>query len=97
MRIEVTQDDIAAGHRKDAYCCPVALAIRRELGIPASVTGGTATVDYAAPWATAVWLPDAVSDFVELFDRGEPVESFAFDLAFDLAAHEAERAGRRRS
>ena len=92
MKVEVTPQDIARGHPEDNCCCPVALAVRRAVGIATSVGTGKIVVDYATPWQTEIWNPEEVTEFVERFDAGLPVEPFAFDLEFDPVSHAKEKA-----
>ena len=98
MRIEVTQWDIdyAANWQEDPCRNPVAMAIRRTVGIPTVAGPGPwAVIDYATPWQTEVYLGDEPTDWLERFDNGETVEPFVFELDFDKDAHETRRAGRR--
>jgi len=80
MKIEVTQEHINKGKRKNCYRCPVALAI--ESAIPdswVSVGWQTITVDKDQQYATQR-TPTAVTEFINKFDRRKKVEPFEFVL-----------------
>jgi hypothetical protein len=95
MLIEVTAWDIERGWAECGERNPVSLAIRRATGIPTSAGPGAAVIDYATPWQSECWLPDEAVNWLEAFDKDEPVEPFSFELGFDKDAHETRRAGRR--
>ena len=77
MNIQVTQEHIKQGVRRDCHYCPVALALRETL-TEANYTGVFSTginVD-------GVMHPtiESVKDFMDAFDGGLPVEPFSFEL-----------------
>lgn len=76
MKIEVTQEDIDKGERGSCSGCPVALAMKRALGVQ------TLLVEDDAAWTNMeeYLLPDPVPDFIGDFDTGEPVKPFTFEL-----------------
>ncbi len=81
MKIEVTEDDIEHGTKKDCGKCPIARAVSRvyktnivdvqdaddiEIGV---ITHQAAQADKRA-----------VSNFITAFDNGDPVKPFSFTL-----------------
>lgn len=78
--INVTKNDIAKGHRHEAFHCPIALASKRvkafkdnepavsRLGI--AINGG------------AVELPEVAKQFIRDFDKKLPVKPFRFKGVF---------------
>lgn len=81
MKIEVTAEDIARGKRGNACHCPIALAAERagmrhvkvDLdSIGEKFTGGC--------WGRWSYLPVDACEFVDRFDKGLPVEPFAFEI-----------------
>jgi hypothetical protein len=77
MRIEVKPDHIARGRRVEPCLCPVALAIAEATDRECSVA--PRMVSLYEPYR-AYRLPEAVCGFVRMFDAGQPVEPFSFDL-----------------
>ena len=73
--INVTAEDIAAGKRKNAGCCPVALALKRETGKECFVAPTFVLSD-----KTYIDSPREVYFFIITFDAGLPVEPFSFVL-----------------
>lgn len=81
MKIEVTliQDDIDKGIPCDAYLCPVARAVRREIGLSASVDNEEIFVATRGQFPT----PKKVMRFIKRFDddkRRHLCRPFTFDL-----------------
>lgn len=83
--VNVTAEDIREGGRVDAFCCPVALALRRA--VPPHVERVGVTGAYAALWTpdcghrtTDVLLPDAARAFIDRYDDGHDVEPFTFEI-----------------
>jgi hypothetical protein len=81
MRIEVTEQDIAAGRRRQPSACPIALAVKRAYAVErASVAEYDIIVtrwcDRQFKWRT----PTPAASFIERFDKGEKVEPFSFEL-----------------
>lgn len=74
---QVTQEDIDQGAPLECTACPVALAVKRELGYEVFVT----TVTIANKWSNeSAYLPDSVSLFIGQFDNAYPVAPFEFEL-----------------
>ena len=73
VRIVLTQDDLDAGTRNQAYHCPLARACNRQLGGRWAIQpplGWQHTNGYTkVRW----WLSDAAMALVEAIDRKEPV------------------------
>ena len=82
--IEVTQKDIDDGEKGLCACCPVALAINRELSRPAyaSVKFDTVLIKNADTGKVITWIlmPAKVNKFVYDFDSGVEVKPFTFEL-----------------
>jgi hypothetical protein len=76
MQIEVTQEDIDRGKKRDALCCPIALAMARATGRSWAIGCGVA-VDEAD---TEVHLPEIAFRFESLFDFGKPVQPLSFEV-----------------
>ena len=74
--IQVRQEDIDGAVRGDGRNCPVALALKRELGGMWTV-GALAA---AQNGSIRLFLPYAVRAFVKDFDHRLPVEPFSFSL-----------------
>jgi hypothetical protein len=74
--VEVTAEDIRTGVRRDPRCCAVAVAIRRQLGMAAVVTGASVELEdgrcYGASTLQADWLWD--------FDEGRAVPPVVIEL-----------------
>lgn len=82
MVINVTQEDIYFGQRKECYKCPVALAINRSLPEMTAKVGHFDICLYDAtrkPLRT-VETPLSVWVFITKFDLGRRVEPFSFEL-----------------
>jgi len=82
VRVEVTEADVVNGIPKDSCDCAVALALRR---VTEPVKVGPCWVELNGSDAL-VPLPAEAVAFIRRFDRGEPVEPFAFDLELPEAA-----------
>lgn len=93
--VEVTEKDIADGLCSDAFGCPVALAIRRAIGIPTpvpidqlmknptvGVTGKNAYVwhEHSVGDRPAIPLPKDAEAFVDDFDHQRTVQPFTFQI-----------------
>ena len=83
VKIQVTAEDIEHGTRKDAKCCPIALACKRlELTDPdvcGEYSDGIQVRDDGEE--DGYWrykLPPEAAKFVEDFDAGLPVKPFEF-------------------
>ncbi|AXN53496.1 hypothetical protein HOT81_gp079 [Gordonia phage Fryberger] len=80
MRIEVTRDDIANGHRASAFGCPIALAARRAFpGTNITVTTGRLVVEDKYECTTYV-LPYDAKEFIRSFDGFRPVLPFVLEV-----------------
>jgi hypothetical protein len=75
--IRVTQELIDNGQKIDAACCPVALALKKEVD-PKASCGDTSC--YLGKRYGRHELPQAVITFVKAFDKGLPVEPFEFEI-----------------
>ena len=79
MRIDVTRDDIRLGKRGRCNTCPVARAIRRDLGkgIEVFVYGSQVSIG-----GRVFELTRGVSDFIERFDHDgrRGLKPFSFTL-----------------
>lgn len=89
-KVHVTQEDIDKGGRQDCFCCPVAMAINRALGL------GKGKRAYAGAWVyEKVWridtgergerlrkLPRIARQFISTFDNltGPSVSPFSFNI-----------------
>lgn len=93
IRVEVTKYDISRGASSNLHCCPVALATRRTLGLPAFIDPAqnvaAVTVDgelldivlRVSPREKVTYeLPKRVKKFVVAFDKRQPVEPFSFRI-----------------
>ena len=75
IRVEVTEEDIAKGEKKDHCYCPLALAFKRA-GLKDPIVE-----NYTAEHAGGlIELPLEACDFVHDFDLGRPVEPFTFTV-----------------
>ncbi len=89
MRVEVTEADVAAGHRCVATACPVALALRRAIGGDEPAVVGSTLFHYGPyPNRKMASLPPGVSLRIGAFDRGEGMTApFSFEV--ELQAEDA--------
>lgn len=76
--VTVTEADIAAGERKRCTVCPVALAMKRDLGWKFAFAGPTYLRDGISK--DQVPTPPAVLTFMDAFDSGSPVRPFSFTV-----------------
>lgn len=85
LSVNVTQDHIARGKRGNSESCPVALAIRELLpeGSYVAVDEDRIYVE-SRTWVAGTYVKadasDEVVEFEHLFDSGEPVEPFSFEV-----------------
>ena len=81
MRIKVTQAHIEQGDIGDPSFCPIALAVKESLPeepVDVDVSAlGRISISY--PYYISC-KPRSTTRFVKLFDSGEDVEPFAFNL-----------------
>jgi hypothetical protein len=89
--IEVTQEDIDKGERRQCNTCPVALAITRQLpeelkGCVVSVTCLNATIfsKNTRGILRHAELPEEAADFIQRFDDHIGVQPFTFSLTWWL-------------
>ena len=77
VTIHVTEEDIRSASRGTVDLCPIAKAIKRELGMTHNVVvyGRTAEVN-----DRRTSLPLSASTFVHDFDSGYPVHPFTFKI-----------------
>jgi hypothetical protein len=78
LSITVTPADLRAGVPKDAFRCPLALALNREHGPQWRVTYTLADRD-----GTFYLLPAAATSFISRYDDGRTVEPAEFTLTPD--------------
>lgn len=83
-KVVVTQDDIDNGVPKSARSCPIANALKRTDISPEGYLVEVAVPDvcvYNDEELVDVYdLPDEAVNFATLFDKGEKVEPFEFEL-----------------
>lgn len=79
-KIEVTKKDIKGGKRGDGYSCPIALAVRRTLGINI-ISVDNISVDFPFEGkGFSAEIPTKVQRFIDSFDDGQDVKPFSFIL-----------------
>lgn len=79
MLIHVTQEHINDGNKCSSILCPIALAITKAMENRWSV-GSTTAGPLNNRMDDEVTLPGIVTAFIRLFDKGEPVVPFSFEL-----------------
>jgi hypothetical protein len=84
MKIEVTQEDIDKGKRRQACNCPISLAVKRHTGARYVATFPLSGLNFIENDKTYI-LPaeedqESFTTFVCDFDDGNPVEPFTFEL-----------------
>ncbi len=84
MRIEVTQDDIDHGVRRECDRCPIARALKRATGeawdVGESNDHQATTCRRGGDRAKWLKLPDEATNFMFAFDNGFPVWPFSFEF-----------------
>lgn len=78
FHINVTQECIDKGKKRDYKFCPIALAAVKD-GIPELRVGKT-TMTICCNYEHRLVLPDTARDFISKFDQGEAVKPFEFDI-----------------
>ena len=79
LRVEVTEEDIDLGVRRNPEWCPVALALIRCPGVRyAQVFGSRAFATLDDDRELALSLPDKANDFIVDFDSERRVRPFMF-------------------
>ncbi len=81
MLIQVTQEHIDEGIVYDCEVCPIALAINRllKLGLK-TVIVATVIICNSDRELCRCNYPDEARDFINRFDRLDPVKPFSFEL-----------------
>jgi hypothetical protein len=79
MLINVTQSHIDNGCKQDGENCPIANAISEALDADCCVENTKITI-YTGYAPTFIKTPLAVRIFIDIFDRGLPVQPFSFWL-----------------
>lgn len=89
VRFEVTEDDIQQGVKDDPCFCPIALSVKRGLGLRGkkaeSLEIAYNTFSVEGPDESRAHLgslPQPAAEFLEQFDEGEWIDPFAFDMDF---------------
>jgi hypothetical protein len=81
LKVQVTQEHINAGEKHDCQLCPLALALGEVFGTNISVTGYEFRFVRLGDGPPKYFLlPKPCSRFMSLFDLGESVSPFEFDL-----------------
>jgi len=76
MKIIVTEQDIRIGNKADCNFCPIALAGQRALGRPVTVS----CYNIYGGRNDRYPLPKKAQEFICLFDKGEKVGPFEFEV-----------------
>lgn len=89
MKFRVTKDDICNGKRCSIYKCPIALAIKRKLGIRQYKFSVCVTTDHIGINSRYYVTPKEVADFISKFDsvfdtRILALPPFEFELPYKL-------------
>lgn len=82
MQINVTEEDIREGKRCNPCECPVARAIKRDLGLTCAVAVQSWKISFGDYW---IDTPQMVKDFVNRLDQRYHVEPFSFEFPDDLS------------
>ncbi len=80
FRVEVTQEDIAAGRATDCERCPIARAANRALEVSSCMIGVKTLYLRKDDVAYVAFLPQEARTFINTFDHGYPVLPITFDL-----------------
>ena len=78
FQVSVTRHDIERGIPGDAFCCPVMLACLRS--VPMALSASPWSLEVGTPNQGFVELPPEVTNWMEQFDGGRPVEPFEFEI-----------------
>ena len=78
MKIQVTQENIDRGIRRNCGFCPIANALFDATGEWWMVDG-----NHAHLRRRMIELPTIATDFIDDFDSGAPVEPVEFDLPIE--------------
>jgi hypothetical protein len=86
INVKVTKDDIKNGVRQSECRCPIALAIKRDLGLKKVEVSGTITFPESGLECINNSTPGV--NFFHRFDQGLPVNPFTLKLRVpDIAYH----------
>lgn len=81
IEIHVRQEEIDGGCGGDIDMCPIALAIKRQLGVDDIWVTSSAVAYYRADSSIeVVLLPDSARYFIRRFDYGDEVHPFRFNI-----------------
>jgi hypothetical protein len=81
VTIEVTQEDIEKGQRKDGCNCPIAKAIKRAIpGCCVSVATRWVVLSINGEFCGDSFLPEKALKFIADFDNFNPISPFTFQL-----------------
>lgn len=81
MTIEITGDDIKNGKRVSCRECPIALALRREIGASFVSVGMEEIECSGSEFGSLRWMtPAPARKFIDRFDLGRPVKPFVLEL-----------------
>jgi len=90
LKLEVTEQDILDGVKKNSACCPIALAVKRAFPDWQEVEVCNEGIKVLDSLNTS-WLTgeiEKVTDFTEFFDAGVPMEPFTLEVTFEEEARE---------
>lgn len=76
MHIKVCQHHIEEGVKKNPFQCAIALALQEKFPDAEAVSVGTRIIIDDKQWDT----PRKALHFMSLYDRGDPVGPFEFDV-----------------
>ncbi len=80
MIINVTQDHIDSGFKKNACHCPIALACRAALGVYTTVSKEKIIFRAKDDIFEKMRTPKAAAEFIDKFDNDLPVLPFTFEI-----------------
>jgi hypothetical protein len=80
VRVEVTKNHIQRGRKGNVNYCPIALALKEQLGLRQVRVGGIHITFGPQFGGLSVRLPRQAAKFITAFDEKEPVKPFSFTL-----------------
>ncbi len=83
VKVTVTEQHIKRGKKSNTNFCPIALALKGQLGLRSVVVDGDVVefgVDKEGDGGFSINLPVEAQEFVRAFDDGETVKPFSFTL-----------------
>ena len=83
LTVNVTQDHIDKGVRKEAYHCPVSLALGEADPGSDWCVSTLLVMRENGHDVVSIFPPVTVSKFVSRFDNGDPVQPFTFEIDLD--------------